>query len=527
MTMAYIAQQQQTAFIDSDDYVLENNPNVIFVDMLDNFDFNLFVDDENLYYEALADFNKKLAEKRKEKESEDNATNKSAGSKNDAYQELLFDYLEKNRPIQKTPLFEIPSIDMENIDIDEVLKNHNGAGRKPKDFYSMTKAFLGVSYMGLENSPKAVFSQLINNPSFARKCGFQYIINIENKFDRHNIPSLRKLEQFDQIMNVYGIWEKMKWKMVNHNIDNGTVGIEKDLAFDTTHVESHSSFRTVKAKDENGKELKKAVGKLSKRCSCNNKETCEHPWEETDQGSAVVVKNNHKMYWAHKTSVAGYPASQVPIDAVAVNYAALSDGKTLEPHVKRLNENVPVVVENTERVLVDGSYNTPQNKDYVRDVLKAEIYTPINPGNIKVPSTNEIRGIDHFTKNGVPICDASQALEMKGKDELRQQYIWGPPTINAGQTVCATCLLKEQCCPNGQGRTLRVNASDFPQIDWKNPQHLSRWKHHYNKRSAVERIIKIIKIDYNAESFKKRDNINFQGHLDKSILAIHIYLAMN
>lgn len=524
--MAYAAQQQQPIFIDSDDYVLENNPDVIFADMLDNFDFNLFVDEENLYYEALADFNKKLAEKRQEKELENNATNEAAGSKDDAYQELLFDYIQKNHPSQKTILFDIPSIDIENIDINEVLKNHKGAGRKPKNFYSLAKAFLGVSYMGLENSPAAVHAQLINNPSFARKCGFQYIIDAVNKFDRHNIPSLRKLEQFDQIMNAYGIWEKMKWKMVNHNIDNGTVEIEKDLAFDTTHVESHSSFKTVKAKDENGKEQKKAVGKLSKRCSCTNKEICEHAWEETDQGSGVVVKNNNKMYWAHKTSVAGYPASQVPIDAVAVNYASTSDGKTLEPHVKRLQQNVPVVVENTDRVLVDGSYNTPENRDYVRDDLGAEIYTPINPGNIKVPSAKAIRGVDHFTKNGVPICDASQALKMRGKDELRQQYIWGPPTIDGLQTVCAACIFKEQCCPNGQGRTLRVSTSDFPQIDWNNPQHLSRWKHHYNKRSAIERIIKIIKIDYNAESLTKRDNINFQGHLDKSILAIHIYLSM-
>ena len=54
-------------------------------------------------------------------------------------------------------------------------------GRKPKDFYALTKAFGGVSYMGLENSPDVVYSQLINNPAFARKCGFKYFISEDKK----------------------------------------------------------------------------------------------------------------------------------------------------------------------------------------------------------------------------------------------------------------------------------------------------------------------------------------------------------
>ncbi len=489
------------------------------------FIFQYVIELNFLKYQSKILSDKKSAEKREEKQLETGSANESAGSKDDAYQAALFDYIEKIHPSQKTVLFELPSIDMENLDIDDVLRNQNNAGRKPKDFVAMVKAFLGVSYMGLGNSPSTVHSQLINNPSFARKCGFEYIVSVQRQHEQANIPSLRKLEQFDQIMNHYGIWEKMKWEQVRDNIDNGTVKLEKDLSFDTAHVESYSSFRTVKAEDENGKGQKKAVGRMSKRCTCSNKETCEHPWEQTDQGSAVVVKNNNKMYWAHKASFAGFPASHVPIDAVAVNYAATNDGKTLPPHIERLQQNVPMVVENTERVLADGTYNTSENREYVRGVLGAEIYAPINPGNVKAPSAKAIRSIDHFTKNGVPVCDASLPLEMKGKDESRKQYIWVSPTADGKEPVCATCIFKEQCCPNGNSRTLRVNASDFPQIDWENPQHLSRWKSHYKKRTAIERIIKTVKVDYDVENFYKRDNINFQGHLDKAILAIHIFLS--
>ena len=135
--MVYAAQKQQSLFIDSDDYALENNPDIIFTKILNRFDFRLFHEEEKLYYEALADFNKKLAEKRKEKEQGNNTTNEPAGTKDDAYQGLLFQYINNEHPNQKTILFEIPSVDMENLDIDEILRNHKGAGRKPKDFYSL------------------------------------------------------------------------------------------------------------------------------------------------------------------------------------------------------------------------------------------------------------------------------------------------------------------------------------------------------------------------------------------------------
>ncbi|MBC8185342.1 transposase [candidate division KSB1 bacterium] len=524
--MAYAATHAQVALFDEpDDYVLDNNPDVTFTKVFNKFEFNLFLDEENLYYKALADFNRKLVKKAKERKHQEKQTNKPT-NKDDVYQELLFEILDKE-PSKKTILFKIPSIDL--TDVDKIHHNPKGAGRKPKDFYGLVKAFLGVSYMRLKNSPDVVHSQLINNPSFARKCGFEYIIDEETKHSQHNIPSLRKLEHFDQIMNLYGIWDKMKWKIVNQNLTDGTVEIEKDLAFDPSHVEGNSGFKVVETVNEKGKKVKRAVGKLSKRCTCVDKENCEHDWEVTDHGCAVVVKAQNKKYWAHKASFVGFPKSHVPIDAAAVNYAAANDGKTLKPHWKRLVKHVPFVTKKIERVIADGPFNTQKNKDFVRDEIGATLYAPINPKNISVPSAKNIKGIKHFTKNGIPVCDAGLALEMKGRELTRQRYIWGAPIItskNKRLVACSHCLLKKDCCPNSQGRTLRTKASDFPQIDWDNPQHLSRWKSHYSKRTAIERIIKTIKVDYCAEHFSKRDSLNFQGHLDKTMLALHVLLSL-
>lgn len=521
--MAYAA-SQIAIFTEPDDYVLENNAEVIYVNVLDKFDFNLFQDEEKQYYEALADFNRKLIEKQQDEESQDDSKSESE-SQQAAYQRLLFEIVEQELS-EDTVLFEIPSIGF--VDPKNVHHNPKGAGRKPKDFYALTKAFVGVSYMGLQNCPAIVYSQLINNPSFARKCGFKYIIDEQTKQCQHNIPSLRKLEQFDQIMNLYGLWDKMKWKMVNQNLTDGTVNIEPDLVFDPSHVEGNSSFTVVETEDDTGKKVKKAVGKLSKRCSCQDKENCEHQWENTDHGCGVVIKSQNKKYWAHKASFVGFPQSHVPLDAVAVSHASTNDGQTLIPHLNRLHQHIPMVVEKVDRVLADGPFNTQKNKDFVSNKIGAVLYTPINAKNVNVPSANNINGIDHFTKNGVPICDAGLPLEMTGRDLIQHQYIWGAPVINNNNLIaCSRCLLKKNCCPKGQGRTLRTHASDFPQIDWDNPQHLRRWKKQYRKRTAIERMIKKIKIDYNAEYFNKRDSLNFQGHLDKAMLALHILLSQS
>jgi len=522
--MAYAAAQPKL-FEEPDDYVLENNPEVVYVSVLDDFDFNIFTEEEKRYYTALADFNRKLVKKQKKNDSQENNTDKSE-TKEDAYQRLLFEIIDKD-PCKESVLYEIPSMGL--VDIKKVHHNPKGAGRKPKEFYALVKAFMGVSYMGLKNSPAVVYSQLINNPPFARKCGFKYIVYEETKHSQHNIPSLRKLEQFDQIMNLYGIWATLKWKMVNRNLDDGTVNVEEDLVFDPSHVEGNSGFTTVKATDEKGKKLKRAVGLLSKRCNCSDKDNCEHSWEVTDHGCGVVVKSQNKKYWAHKASFVGFPKSQVPIDAAALNFASTNDGQTLIPHLKRLQRHVPIAVEKANRIFADGPYNTIDNKEFVRDEIGAVLYAPINPRNIKVPSAENIKGIDHFTKCGVPICDAGLSLEMKGRDISNREYIWGPPLIinnNKTLTACSHCLLKINCCPQGQGRTLRTQASDFPQIDWDNPQHLSRWKKQYCKRTSIERMIKQLKVDYQVEYFNKRDSLNFQGHLDKSMLALHILLSL-
>ena len=57
--MAYAAANAQVALFDEpDDYVIDNNPEVIYTNVFNKFDFNLFLDEKKLYYQALIDFNR-------------------------------------------------------------------------------------------------------------------------------------------------------------------------------------------------------------------------------------------------------------------------------------------------------------------------------------------------------------------------------------------------------------------------------------------------------------------------------------
>ena len=47
-------------------------------------------------------------------------------------------------------------------------------------------------------------------------------------------------------------------------------------------------------------------------CCCEDKQGCSHPWELSDEGAGTIVKSGGKMYWGHKASVLGFPRQGYP-----------------------------------------------------------------------------------------------------------------------------------------------------------------------------------------------------------------------
>ena len=64
--------------------------------------------------------------------------------------------------------------------------------------------------MGFPAEPEQVHLLLRSNPAFARVCGFSHQGKDRSDYHYHQVPSLRKLEQFDQIMTAAGIWDRIK-----------------------------------------------------------------------------------------------------------------------------------------------------------------------------------------------------------------------------------------------------------------------------------------------------------------------------
>lgn len=117
------------------------------------------------------------------------------------------------------------------------------AGRSPKCFFALVKAFIGVQLMGRDASAEEVHHHLLHSPPFARACGFT-LRDPTARYRQSDIPALRKLEQFEQIMAERGLWSQIRVQTIQENIQRGVVELEdEDLVLDTTHYVAFSEMQ--------------------------------------------------------------------------------------------------------------------------------------------------------------------------------------------------------------------------------------------------------------------------------------------
>jgi hypothetical protein len=252
-------------------------------------------------------------------------------------------------------------------------------GRKPKCFFGLFKGFIGASLMGFAPEPEQVHLLLKSNPAFARVCGFFHQDKDGGDYHCEAVPSLRKLEQFDQIMTDAGLWGRIKHAVVGANLASGVIQPESELVGDTTHYHAYSSFETVSYQDAHGQELRKSQSKLTKRCGCKDWHACPHAWELRDDGAGTIVKAGKKMIWGHKASVIGLPKQGIAIDAIAVADAASHDGQTFFPHVEHVLDAHPSLARSVQRVLYDSACDDAGLKQRFAEELGIELKASFNP----------------------------------------------------------------------------------------------------------------------------------------------------
>ena len=506
--------------IDEDDQLLLNSPDAEWYRILKCFPDMNYRQIAADYYNSLYHFNKTRTMGRGERHVNDE-------DKEQATQRLLFERATMN---DSSPIiFEqdsIPPIE-ESVTPEQIapgITPDRIGGKKPKCFFAMFKSFTGASIMGFAPEPENVHALLTSNLSFARVCGFVPKGADSNYWHKY-VPSLRKLEQFDQIMTEYGLWSKAKWDHVRENIDNKIIRKENGLVGDTTHYHAYSIFKTLKYTDGKGKEKTKSQSKTTKKCQCEDPNTCLHPWELVDDGAGTIVKAHNRYIWGHKASILGLPLQGIPLDSVAVSDAATHDGETIYPHVVRLFENLPQVQPWIDTVLYDGAADTQGLKEKFDKDLNIRLRASLNPRRRKSVTINLPRGMEKITPYGNLVCKAGFEMEYKGMRYESEKFIYHAPKDDSGGSLCLGCEHKSVCCRlSKKGRVVTLPFSVLPHIDPKDPPMAKRFKAMMTHRPSVERIIKRLKCDLSDDRLKKRGNAAFQAYLDKTLIAFHILL---
>ena len=508
--------------VNKDDELLLNSPHTQWYPLIKSLYWRVYLEIAVMYYDALYHFNACAG---KTKNNIDNENIEE--SKEEAAQRIL-----SNRPtIDKTssviydPDFKsIPFSTVSPYSIAPGIVPFRKNGKKPKCFFAMFNSFIGTTLMGFPAEPEKVHMLLNSNPSFARVCGFVPKEPGEPYRSEH-VPGLRKIEQFDQIMNEYGLWNLAKINEVKKNLEANIIKKENVVVGDTTHYHAYSVFETVTYTDEDGKEKNKSQSKITKRCRCDDWNNCSHPWELADEGAGTIVKAHNKMIWGHKASIVGVPLQGIPLDIRCVADGATHDGQTFLPHVAILFDVYPELKSWFDTALYDSACDDEGLKEQFLDELGIELKTSLNPRRLKTITENLPKGMDRLTPYGTLICNGSFEMDYQGVRLDAENFIYHAPLNDDNISVCSECDNKPYCSPiSDKGRHVTIPFDMLPHIDTDDPPMSKRFKALMTRRPSVERMIKQLKCDLSDDRLKKRGNSSFQAHLDKTFIAFHILL---
>lgn len=527
--------------VESDDLYFEQHPDLLWFGVLRDLDWRALRPAAARYYEALWQFNVEQQRGREKRLAEANPE-----TREDATLRLLLERptlssgLAALHPNSEQPPAEIR---VPPQSLEPGVTPYRIAGKSPKCFFALAKAFLGMTLRGRRPDPDSVYDELSSNPGYARACGFT-LPERRRGYRQSDVPSLRKLEQFDQIMSGAGLWRLIGVEEVRRNLREGVVEVERRLVHDTTHYEAFSAMTTVelptatpqtapkrkarrakKGARSAARKRRKSQSRTIKTCRCADREHCPHAWQLADAGAGTVVKAGGKMYWAHKASTLVFPEQGVLLDALAMQDAASHDSTSLLAHVERVFEEHPGLEGRIDKLLDDRAADDRTLKAQMEERWDIELMASINPRGRKAQRTDLGRGIDHITATGTPVCRQGFPFDFVGCRHQEQRFIFRAPNDATGKPVCADCPLRAQCYRGQDGaRQVTIAFERLPWIDPAHPQLSLRFQNEMALRTAIERVHKQMKYDLGSAELRKRGNDAFQARLDKTLWATHVLL---
>ncbi|MDH5626331.1 MAG: hypothetical protein OEY21_09510 [Nitrospira sp.] len=235
--------------VESDDLFLQDQVDVVWFDVLSTFDYHAFQATAAHYYEQLFTFNQQQKQRRLERRENPPPPNPETQAQ--ATQRTLLERatLDQQAPaLYQRPQPTTPLISIAPHEVLPGVTPPRFVGRPPKCFFALCYSFLGTTLAGQPAEPEFVHQRLCENPAFARTCGFT--IPRPGKPERQSdIPSLRKLQQFDQIMTAAGLWEELALDRVAANLREGKIQVESTLVHDTTHYHAYSLMKVIDLPD--------------------------------------------------------------------------------------------------------------------------------------------------------------------------------------------------------------------------------------------------------------------------------------
>ena len=128
--------------------------------------------------------------------------------------------------------------------------------------------------------------------------------------------------------------------------------------------------------------------------------------------------------------------------------------------------------------------------------------------------------------SATPVCQAGYPFDFLGCRHDTKHFLFRAPDDAQGVPLCRECALRDGCYRGEAGaRQITVPFTRRPWIDPEFPQLSRRFAKVMAKRTAIERLHKLMKYDYGDERLTKRGNAAFQARLDKTLLAMHLVLA--